>query len=213
MPRPPTDPPASDGARAALLAAAEAEVAEGGSAAVSLRAIARRAGVSHAAPAYHFGDKAGVLTALATEGFRRLTAAMRDAIADSDAPTPAREVQAAGMGYLRFALDNPALFDVMWRPSSLHRDDPDLRARGDDAYAILVDAIAAAQARGWGDGRDADLLAVLMWSWIHGMATLLRDGPLAEQGDAQTADTPSAEELARAVGRILIDALAAPPTG
>lgn len=204
MGRPSAD--VTDGAHAVLLAAAEAEVAQRGSAAVSLRAIARRAGVSHAAPAYHFGDKAGVLTALAVEGFRRLTAAMQTAIETWESSTPAREVQAAGMGYLRFALDNPALFDVMWRPSSLHRDDPGLREHGDRAFNVLGDAITAAQARGWGRGHDAQLLAVLMWSWIHGMAVLLRDGPLGENLDAT-----SAEDLARAVGSILIDALH-PPT-
>lgn len=188
--------------RAVLLAAAEAEVAERGSAAVSLRAIARRAGVSHAAPAYHFQDKAGVLTALATEGFRRLTESMRAAIADSAARTPAREVEAAGMGYLRFALAHRALFDVMWRPSSLHGDDQLLREHGDAAFQVLVGAIAAAQDRGWGAEHDGALLSLLAWSWVHGFAVLWLDGPLGDQGDDD-----AAEDMARAMGRILVRAL------
>ena len=66
---------------AALLAAAEAELAEKGVEAFSLRSVAKRAGVSHAAPAHHFGDATGVLTALATEGFRRFLAGWRNPLA------------------------------------------------------------------------------------------------------------------------------------
>ncbi len=199
-----TPPPAAERElREALLRAAEEEVAEHGSASVSLRAVARRAGVSHAAPAYHFVDKAGLLTALAIRGYQRLAASMREAIATGDGQAPARELQAAGLGYVRFALAHPGLFDVMWRSSVLHRDDPELEQHADAAFDVLLEAIGAAQARGWAAGRDATHLALVAWSWVHGFATLWLAGPLCE-----LAEGGSVEDLAAATGGLLIEALA-----
>ncbi|MFD2024591.1 TetR/AcrR family transcriptional regulator [Promicromonospora aerolata] len=84
--------------RRAMTSAAATAVAERGPAGLSLRELARLAGVSHAAPAHHFGDKAGVLTAVAAEGFRLLTAALAEAEDD---------LLASGLAYVRFAVDHP----------------------------------------------------------------------------------------------------------
>src|SRR5215212_8272090 len=121
-----TTPPASNDARPyhhgdlprTLLQAALEAIAESGPGALSLRDLARRAGVSHAAPAYHFGDKAGLLTAVATEGYELL----------ADALTRARETSDSfldvGVAYVGFAVDHRAHFEVMFRPDLYHRDDP-----------------------------------------------------------------------------------------
>lgn len=155
--------------RAALLAAAEAELADRGVEAFSLRSVAKRAGVSHAAPAHHFGDAAGLLTALATEGFRHFLACQhrREALAASD---PKSQVIAAGIGYVDFALERPALFRLIFTSARLNRDDPDLGAAGASSYRHLVEQVTAL------NGGSADVAAA--WAMVHGLADLLISGRL-----------------------------------
>src|SRR5437763_13451961 len=104
--------------RRTLLAAAAEAIAEHGPAAISLRDLARRADVSHAAPAHHFGDKAGLLTALAAEGYGLLAAALGEA---AERTGSFLEV---GVAYVGFAVDHPAHFAVMYRPDLYHAGDP-----------------------------------------------------------------------------------------
>src|ERR1700722_9886431 len=109
--------------RPALLRAVEELIVEKGIEGLSLRECARRAGASWSAPAHHFGDKTGMLTAFAAAGFARLQAQMkarRDATAD-----PAARVVAIGEGYLEFALRNPGRFRVMFRAGLLNEEDPE----------------------------------------------------------------------------------------
>ena len=114
-----------------LLDAAVQAILEVGPAAVSLRDLARRTGVSHAAPAHHFGDKAGLLTAVAADGFRRLAATLREVY---EATGSFLEV---GVAYVGFAVNHRAHFEVMFRPELYRTDDPELvRARG-AARALL----------------------------------------------------------------------------
>jgi AcrR family transcriptional regulator len=158
--------------RALLVSAAEA-IAESGPAALSLRDLARRAGVSHAAPAHHFGDKAGLLAALATEGYDRL----------ADALNQARERTGSlleiGVAYVKFAVDNRAHFDVMFRPDLYSAGDGELAAaqgRASDALAAGV-ATQVSPAEGFLAGMSA-------WSIVHGFATLWLSGALPpELGD------------------------------
>src|SRR2546423_2801057 len=100
--------------RRTLLAAAVEAIAEHGPAAISLRDLARRADVSHAAPAHHFGDKAGLLTAIAAEGYLLLAAALHDAAARTGS------FLEVGVAYVGFAVDQPAHFAVMYRPDLYH---------------------------------------------------------------------------------------------
>ena len=156
--------------RAALLAAAEVELAEAGIEAFSLRQVARRAGVSHAAPTHHFGDVQGLLTALAAEGYRRLlaTQAAHEARA---APDARAQLVAAGVGYVDFAMTSPALFRLLFGSSRPDYADPDLRDAADAAYGHLVAQVGAA------GGRDlTDVAAV--WATAHGLADLLATGRL-----------------------------------
>ncbi|MEV5828933.1 TetR/AcrR family transcriptional regulator [Spirillospora sp. NPDC052242] len=158
--------------RAVLDAAADA-IAESGPAGWSLRELARRAGVSHAAPAHHFGDKTGVLTAVAAEGYTRFADALEAAGDD---------LHDIGLAYVRFAVDHPAHFAVMFRPQLYRPDDPELAAARVRADAVLTWGVRGVAPDG---GRDADGTAALAaWSIVHGFADLWLSGALpADLGD------------------------------
>jgi AcrR family transcriptional regulator len=126
--------------RRALLGAAAEVIDERGPAALSLRDLARRAGVSHAAPTHHFGDKAGLLTALAAEGYDMLAADL----AEEWAATHSFLEQ--GVAYVRFAVRHRAHFEVMFRPDLYHADDPELVAARDRAGHALYAGIGAGPA-------------------------------------------------------------------
>ncbi|MFP4512632.1 MAG: TetR/AcrR family transcriptional regulator [Acidimicrobiales bacterium] len=158
--------------RRALLDAAAAEIAEHGPSAISLRAIARRAGVSHAAPAHHFGDRAGLLTAVAAEGFRRMNETMVAAAASSAEP-----LLAIGRAYVSFARDNPGEFAVMYRPELLDGSDPDFVSASASAYQRLTDAIAATPDAA-PEGEEPRVTAARRWALVHGLATLIITGSL-----------------------------------
>lgn len=164
--------------RAALLAAAEDEVAATGVGGVSLRAIARRAGVSHQAPGHVFGDGAGLFTALAERAHDALAETVGAAWAASDAPAPER-LAAVGVAYVAFAETRGSLFAVMVRPELWNADDPGLAAARERAWGVLEHAVAAARDEGWGRGVDARTLVLLCLSTVHGLASLARDGVLA----------------------------------
>src|ERR1700722_1957317 len=121
--------------RAALLAAGADEIGVTGTAGLSLRALARRAGVSHAAPAHHFGDKRGLFTALAAQGFRMLHTRTSDALSRPDA------LVTTGQRYVEFALDHPAHFQVMWDTSLLNSLDGDLVRERATAFEVLYQAL------------------------------------------------------------------------
>lgn len=163
--------------RAAIDGAVE-EVTTVGVAAVSMRRIARRAGVSHAALSYQFGDKAGIFTAVATEGFR-LAAEMIGPAADT-----ANGFAAGGQAYVRFALANPGYFEVMFRPYLYRADDAELAAARDAAFEILYGtARVSLTAHRQADVTDDDVLGLVMagWSMAHGFATLWLTANLPER--------------------------------
>jgi AcrR family transcriptional regulator len=181
--------------RAALLAAAEAELAERGMEAFSLRSVAKRAGVSHAAPAHHFGDAQGLLTALAAEGFRQFLAAQnaREAVADKD---PASQLVAAGLGYVDFALARPTIFRLMWQSNRPDFAVPELAHASRAAFQHLVDQSMAAGGRS-----TADEAAV--WAMAHGLADLLAAGRLKGIGSLppKARDAMVADMMRRALPR------------
>lgn len=175
----PTPPYHHGQLREAVIEAAVAEVEAVGAAGVSMREIARRAGVSHAAPAHHFGDKTGIFTAIATRGFR-LTA---DAIGPA-AAGPFGFLN-GGAAYVAFALGHPGYFEVMYRPTLYRSDDPDLVAARSAAFAVLDDSAADLAAQ-W-NIEDVDGLTVTGWSMCHGLATLLLAGNLTDRVPADPA--------------------------
>jgi AcrR family transcriptional regulator len=162
----------------ALLDAVDEVVRERGLAAVTLRAAARRAGVSHTAPAHHFGDKAGLLTAYAAQGF----AALRDRLrAANDQQADESGLTAIGLAYVRFAIEEPGRFQAMFRPELVHVDEPAYRDSCDAAFAVLLDSVA--ELRDDLAPEDPQLLyaATGAWSIVHGFATLWLDGNLDER--------------------------------
>lgn len=154
--------------RRAVLDAALEVIAVDGPSAISLRDLARRAGVSHAAPAHHFKDKAGLLTAIAVEGNELLAESLEQAIAGQ-----CTRLVDLGVRYVRFALDHPGHFAVMYRPDLYHRDAPELIAARERTGKLLrgtVQAIAGDQ--------DARVTQLAAWSAAHGFATLALAGNL-----------------------------------
>ncbi|MFE0529426.1 TetR/AcrR family transcriptional regulator [Micromonospora parva] len=172
--------------RRALLAAALEAIEEVGPVALSLRDLARRAGVSHAAPAHHFGDKAGLLTALATQGFDLLTQALTEADGD---------LLEAGVAYVDFAVTRRAYFEVMFRPELHRADDAELIAAQGRAGAALRAGVATLPTGGTPADPGRDALAA--WSIAHGFATLWLAGALPDR----VGDNP--REAARTVLRRL----------
>lgn len=157
--------------RAALLVAGEAVLAETGVEGFSLRQVAKRVGVSHSAPAHHFGDTQGLLSALAAEGFRRFLAAMlaRQAGAPDD---PREQMLAQAVGYLDFAESAPALFRLMFGSDRIWPSTPELAEAGRAAYRNLTDGVA--RLRGLAPDDPAALPDVVAcWSVAHGFAHLV----------------------------------------
>ncbi|WP_156689403.1 TetR/AcrR family transcriptional regulator [Mycobacterium sp. Marseille-P9652] len=160
------------------------EVETVGVAAVSMRRIARRAGVSHAALAYQFGDKAGIFTAVATEGFR-LAAAMIGPTASG----PDGFVR-GGQTYIQFALTHPGYFEVMFRPNLYRGDDEALVAARTAAFEVLYgSARESLEALRPGAVTEEDVQGLVLagWSASHGFATLALTANLSEHLDTDTA--------------------------
>ena len=173
--------------RNALLAAGEAELAQSGLAGFSLRKVAARAGVSHSAPAHHFGDMAGLIDALAVRGFDQLLAKMqaREATAPDDAGEP---LVAAGLGYLDFAAAHPALFRLVFGTPMRANSSTDLRAGAARAYDHLAAVVASLP--GAPDADDPALRAEVLgyWAQAHGFAELLLSGHICGDAGARIDD-------------------------
>ncbi|CAL9479962.1 hypothetical protein SUDANB121_03032 [Nocardiopsis dassonvillei] len=171
--------------RRAVIDAALEATRESGPTGWSLRELARRAGVSHAAPAHHFGDKAGILTAVAAEGFALFADALETAASGGPRET--------GLAYIRFALAHRPHFEVMFRPELYRLDDPELLASRERAGAVLAasgDALAA-------DAGRSRATTIGAWSFAHGFAELWLSGALPESADGDP------EEVARPVIEVL----------
>jgi AcrR family transcriptional regulator len=147
--------------KAVILAQAAELVAERGADGISLRELARAAGVSHAAPAHHFTDRRGLFTALATEGWQKLAEALADA---------RPQFIDAALAYVRFALDHPGHYAVMFDRSLINTDDPALVGAQAAAGAELATGVGTLDdPRAKDDPQSAALAA---WSLVHGFAML-----------------------------------------
>lgn len=158
--------------RAAILASAAGMVARRGAAELSLRELAREAGVSHAAPAHHFGDRRGLFTALAADGFTQLADALDRAHPD---------FHAAALAYVQFALSNPGHYSVMFEPALLDSADTRLAAARDRAGAALDAGIATLKPEQ--TSADSVTAARAAWSLVHGFVSLWTSGALADSRD------------------------------
>lgn len=181
--------------RQSLIDTALLIIDEDGTSAVTIRALARRLGVSHAAPGYHFQDREALLCEVATQGFRMLADDLEQAVeVTSDA---AERLSMAGKAYLRFAADHPSYLRVMFGrgfPEGFVAPEP-LRREQHRAYMPVYRA-AAALAATESDSVPAKEVAFAAWSLVHGMAIIWLDGAASE-------DLPNRETFEAAGERIL----------
>lgn len=169
-----------DDVRARVLAATVALIDKVGLSGVSMREVARAAGVSHQAPYHYFPDREAIFAALCEEGFKILALRLERTLA-SPAPAVDRFVQ-AGQIYVEFAFDHPALFRIMFRPDLVAMERfPDVEACGDRAFQTVPALVQACIAEGLPAEPSVEALVVLAWSIPHGLACLLLDGPLAKK--------------------------------
>jgi AcrR family transcriptional regulator len=164
--------------RRALIDEALRVIEEDGPSAVSLRELARRIGVSHAAPAHHFADKTALFTAIAVDGQTMLADGL-DAAAGSPAGNHGHSrFLDAGLAYVRFAAEHPAHIRVMYQPSLYNTEDSEVIAARRRTFATLF-----ATAGAFKPGADAAQVGLAGWALMHGLATLWQDGNLKEFGD------------------------------
>lgn len=144
---------------------------------LSLRRIARRAGVSHGAPLRHFRGLSDLLAEVAARGFVLLSQAMDRSDAGLPAEAPAAErLAAAARAYVDCAVASPALFALMFRPEALDVCNASFARDSQAAFEALLHRVRAAQAAGWQAQQDSRLLAGSMWAAVHGLATLWAQG-------------------------------------
>jgi AcrR family transcriptional regulator len=160
--------------RHALLEAAWQLVSERGLDALTLREVARKVGVTHAAPYHHFPTREALLDALEDEGFAALRAQMLRVLADlSD---PGARLSALGRAYIDFARDAPERVQVMFRRRTAPAREPP--AGEDDVFVYLLEAVRTCQVAGVAPAGDAHELALTAWSLVHGFVKLWLEGPL-----------------------------------
>lgn len=200
-----------DDVRGRVLTAAVTLIDKVGLAGISMREVARAAGVSHQAPYHYFEDRESILAALCEEGFTIL--AERLSKGRDPTETPIGRFTALARIYVEFAFDHPAMFRLMFRPDMVDiQRFPSAKACGDRAFAELITAVQDCVDAGLFPGRSQQGLVVLGWSLAHGLACLLLDGPLAMKvPDAAVAqENVIAETLA--VMRSLLESAARPQT-
>jgi AcrR family transcriptional regulator len=180
--RPAEEAPYHHGAlHEALLKAAETVLERGGLQGLTLRAVAREAGVSHAAPTHHFGDLSGLLSELAAIGFRQFNAAM--IAADSSGPSPLDRALARAKAYVAYARAHPGMYGLMFRTERLDMSRPSLHEAASASFAGLAGAIGASRHEHIAaEALSLDQAAAIAraWSLVHGFTMLLLDGRLTD---------------------------------
>lgn len=160
--------------RRAVLDSALELIVEAGPGAVSLRALARRLGVSHAAPTHHFRTKEGVFTAIAAEGFTLF--------ADALGAAPSMAMDDLGATYVRFCLDHRSHFAVMFRPDLFDGDDPAVVEPRQRAWGCLAEGAARAQQQ-VPPGANPEAVQLGAWALVHGFAALVAAGAVRQPDD------------------------------
>jgi len=189
----------------ALRNAAAEVIEERGLGGFSLREVARRAGVSHTAPAHHFGDVHGLLTSLAEEGMRQLHDVTEAAAASTD--DPVERLAAIGVAYVELARSHPAHCQVMFRTDVVDTDNPELQATGLRAYGVVERAVA--------DLLEAEQLDVplddatwLCWSAMQGLVVL--EPKINIINDLKSGHPISTAELVARFTRLIVDGMRGP---
>jgi AcrR family transcriptional regulator len=187
--------------RAALIRAADEIIAESGIEAFTLRSAAKRAGVSPAAPAHHFGSAKGLLTEVALLGYQRVALYLEKVKDTKDA---ARNVRALSLAFVRFAVENPGHFRLMFRGDLVNRDDPRYSAASQPSGLRLGKAVGAYYGR-----KDLDLKrfedAALILGGVaamHGLAHLVLEGKALRFFQGAKAESFLEQELPRVLKEI-----------
>jgi len=167
--------------RSALVRAAAELLEEGGMAAVTLRAVGQRSGVSRQAPYRHFADKEALLAAVAVDGFVRFGAAIAEAV--ERVREPYGRLEAMAGAYVRFALSAPECYGLMFSPELRGRDQPEVRGAALEVYESLVRAVTDAQRAGDLPAGDATGLAAVLWAGAHGVVDLTLAGHIEASKD------------------------------
>ncbi|HQV21838.1 MAG: TetR/AcrR family transcriptional regulator [Moraxellaceae bacterium] len=180
----------------ALLDAADKIIEEEGLEAFTLRSCARQAGVSHAAPAHHFKDRAGLLSAYAASIFRDLTAHIQQLIQEAGEDDYAR-LHALGLAYIRFALQRPNAFSLVFRCEALDKNVEELKEASDDCFQVLIDVVQALMPQA--NKETVLLYSMLAWSTVHGFATLWLEGNFAKVRQSNVEPSVYADRLAQQI--------------
>ena len=185
--------------RSALLEHAVRILRTDGLEALTLRAVARAAGVSQTAPYRHFADRRALMGAIAADGFRELNRAMGEAMAQGRGREGFRGIAVA---YVRFAQANPALYHVMFGPEvAITADLPDLRGAARSCLGFVESGLEQLQQAGLVKPGDAALMAVASWAALHGLVSLILDG------QAETV-TPDIDALVESTAQLVMFGLA-----
>ena len=180
--------------RQALLDASVNLLREGGVEALSLRAVARAAGVSQTAPYRHFKDRRALVAGVAQAAFARMGTAIERAVKGGEPGIPALRRGIAA--YVRFALKHEAEYRVMFGPELARRDDlPELNETALSVFGLLREGIARLQQGGALGGGDPGLMAISVWATLHGLVMLSLDGQAAVTGRSADSLTEAATEL------------------
>jgi AcrR family transcriptional regulator len=196
--------------RQALLDAALELLAERGVDGFTLREVARRAGVSHAAPYHHFADRGELVRAVVAQCFELLGSRLSDAATEAG-EDPMDRLGAMGHAYVEFALDHPERYRLMFRTelsqAGTSEEPTDADAAGGTAFGTLMSAVQDAADRGLlRDGTDAGGAAITAWSGVHGLSSLLLEGAL---GIRPADQRERARQLTGHVVTLLVDGLRA----
>lgn len=186
--------------RAKLIDTAIDIIREEGVEAVTLRALAARIGVSHAAPYRHFASKRALLAAIATEGFRQMLESQREWL-DRSARDPLSQVRATGIAYIDFAQKHPEHFRIMFgREVGPRSKFPELQAASTPTFMSVVDGVRRCQAEGILRTDSATNIAMMLWAAVHGLTILAMD----RQIPLRLNDDP---ELVRSIGKVMTQAI------
>jgi AcrR family transcriptional regulator len=186
----------------ALRKAAAEVIEERGLGDFSLREVARRAGVSHTAPAHHFGDVRGLLTSLAEEGMQQLHDVTAAAAATTD--DPVERLSAIGVAYVELARSHPAHCQVMFRTDIVNTDDPELQAMGLQAYAV-VERVVADLLEAESLDVDVDDATWLCWSAMQGLVVL--EPKITVINELKSGSPISTAQLVARFTRLIVDGM------
>jgi AcrR family transcriptional regulator len=190
--------------RRALVAETSGLVAAQGPHAVTLREVARRAGVSQAAPYRHFASKEALLAAVAEESFAALTRALTSG-RDAGGGDAAERLRGLARAYVEFALEHPSDYRLMWSPVVRGKSHPGLRARAGESAAVLFGVVEGLTPAAQQPDARVQPLATVLWALLHGLAGLVID----EQLPAAVRERVPLETLANVAMDVLLDGVRA----